>query len=229
MPEPRPVLLVWVDLRGFKRYTLGSRTAALHGRGILGDLVGALKARLAGPLELVREDREGLFLLVDPLPDEATSDARPPLLAQLLALLEAFTLAQGHLMAANGCRCEACQAVGRIRLKLFVHAGEALVRRNGGRPEVSGADVNLAHRIREKDLHAESHLLLSLPAWEALGRPEGLDRVALGGASAELPEGCLFTPEEAPGLPLASRWQRLKLMVRKACWELKVTPQDAKA
>lgn len=220
--EYHPALLVLADIRGLSRYTRASRTAAVHGRGILAELLAQLKASVRAPFHLARVEEDGLCLVVDLA---AGKEVLQGLHGRLSQFLDRFVEHQQRLASANTCPCEACKAVPRVRLKVLVHCGPVLLRRQRGGMEATGADVNLAYRLRDNDLHAQSHLLLTGAAWEVLGPAEDFDPVELGTAAGEVTDGFLRMQEPAENRQAASSWARLSLVIRKATWEFRFQQQ----
>ncbi len=216
--EPHRILLVLADLRGFSRYTRASRMAAIHGRGILADLLQRLADGTSGPWNLGRIDGDGLNFVLDL---DGVDGVPEGFHARLEALVQGFLWRQQELVAANTCPCEACQAVQRIRLKVLVHCGTALVRVRKGRVEATGADVNQAYRLRDRDLHAVTHLLLTPSAWKVLGGGAEFDAVDLGPAHEGDDPAYLRTFEGLEEMPPASRWARIRLTIRKMTWDFR--------
>jgi hypothetical protein len=65
----------------------------------------------------------------------------------LQAAFAGFRVKQRELAADDSCSCTACRSVDRLRLKAIGHYGEFLELTIGGRAQVAGADVILAHRL----------------------------------------------------------------------------------
>jgi hypothetical protein len=53
---------------------------------------------------------------------------------------------------------------------VIVHVGHAVFHEIAGRPQISGADVILAHRLLKNSLPNREYLLLTEAAWRELGR-----------------------------------------------------------
>ena len=71
----------------------------------------------------------------------------------------------------ESCSCNTCQSIGSLDLKIVVHHGRFLRQLVGGRGQVAGADVILAHQLLKNDLGKRAYLLLT----EAALRWFGLD------------------------------------------------------
>jgi hypothetical protein len=66
---------------------------------------------------------------------------------------------------ATPCGCAICRNLGELKLKVIVHVGRAVFHEIAGRPQISGADVILAHRLLKNSLPNREYLLLSEPAF----------------------------------------------------------------
>jgi uncharacterized protein YndB with AHSA1/START domain len=59
------------------------------------------------------------------------------------------------------CGCGACIGVNRLTLKFIVHAGHYEVREIGGRSELIGPDVVIAHRLLKPDVGMSEYVLMT--------------------------------------------------------------------
>jgi len=159
-------ILVLADISGFTAFVAG--TELEHGPPMVAELLGEVMTRLSPPLEIQEVEGDAVFALA---PDRALT---PP--ANLLDLLDqafaAFKARQRELQADESCGCTACRNVGRLDLKIVAHHGRFLRQLGGGRGQVAGADVILAHRLLKNGLaRSRAYLLLT----EAALRWMGLD------------------------------------------------------
>lgn len=97
---------------------------------------------------------------------------------------------------------------------IIVHVGEAVVHEVAGKPQVSGPDVILAHRLLKNSVPSQEYLLLSEKAFELLGarlpgRFEAHDEDYGGrcGRSSDSawPDGACEQPFPMRSWPVASR------------------------
>jgi hypothetical protein len=134
-------VLVLADISGFTAFVTAVELE--HGPQIIGALLEAVMRRLAPPLEIQEVEGDAVFALG---PDSALL---PP--AQLLDVLdsafEAFKETRRQLAADESCSCGACRSVERLDLKIVAHHGRFLRHAVGGRSQVAGVDVILAHRL----------------------------------------------------------------------------------
>ena len=79
-------------------------------------------------------------------PDGALS-APSHLLEVFQGAFAAFKTVQRELAADESCSCGACRSVESLDLKIVAHRGRFLRHAVGGRSQVAGPDVILAHRL----------------------------------------------------------------------------------
>jgi hypothetical protein len=164
-------ILVLADISGFTAFV--TATELEHGPQIIGALLEAVMRRLSPPLEIQEVEGDAVFALG---PDGAL---RPP--ARLLDVLDsafvAFKAVQREMAADESCACGACRSVESLDLKIVAHRGRFLRHAVGGRAQVGGVDVILAHRLLKNGVTgSRAYVLLT----DALLGWLGLDPTELG-------------------------------------------------
>jgi uncharacterized protein DUF2652 len=164
-------ILVLADISGFTAFV--TATELEHGPQIIGTLLEAVMRRLSPPLEIQEIEGDAVFALG---PDGALL---PP--ARLLNVLDsafvAFKEVQRELAADESCSCGACRNVESLDLKIVAHHGRFLRHAVGGRAQVAGVDVILAHRLLKNGVTtSRAYVLLTGALLEWLG----LDPIELG-------------------------------------------------
>src|SRR5262245_52082990 len=157
-------VLVLADISGFTEFVAG--TELEHGPPIIADLLEGVIRELSPPLEIQEVEGDAVFALG---PDRALV---PPL--RLLGVLErafaAFRIRQAELQADTSCSCVACRNVSVLDLKIVAHHGRFLRQIVGGRGQVAGADVILAHRLLKNRLaRGRAYLLVTEAALRWIG------------------------------------------------------------
>ena len=122
--------------------------------------------QLSPPLEIQEVEGDAVFAV------GADGAVAPPV--SLLAVLDdafgAFKDLQRSMAADDSCSCGACQSVGNLDLKFVAHHGRFLRQLVGGRGQVAGVDVILAHRLLKNGLEEKrAYLLLTEAALRWLG------------------------------------------------------------
>ena len=155
-------ILVLADISGFTAFV--TATELEHGPQIIGALLEAVMHRLSPPLEIQEVEGDAVFAL--------GADATLPQPGDLLDVFEAafaaFKDVQRELAADESCTCGACRSVESLDLKIVAHRGRFLRHAVGGRAQVAGADVILAHRLLKNAVTDQrAYLLLTeaLRAW----------------------------------------------------------------
>jgi len=72
------------------------------------------------------------------------------------------------MQADNSCSCHVCRNVARLALKIVAHHGHFLRHTIGGRAQVAGTDVILAHRLLKNGLGLGRYLMLTEAALRLL-------------------------------------------------------------
>ena len=161
-------VLILADISGFTAFM--TATELEHGPQIIGALLEAVMHRLAPPLEIQEVEGDAVFA-VGP-------DGSLPSPARLLGVLDsafaAFKTLQRGLAADVSCSCGACRSVERLDLKVIAHHGRFLRHTVGGRSQIAGVDVVLAHRLLKNGVTApRAYLLLTDALLEWLGLEPG--------------------------------------------------------
>jgi len=157
-------VLVLADISGFTAFV--TATEIEHGPQIVGALLEEVMAQLAPPLQIQEVEGDAVFALG---PDRAVT---PPvrLLDVLDGAFAAFRSRRRRLAADESCPCGACRRVSSLDLKIVAHHGRFLRHVVGGRGQVAGADVILAHRLLKNHLSGRhAYLLLTEAALRWIG------------------------------------------------------------
>jgi hypothetical protein len=155
---------VLADISGFTQFV--TATELEHGPPIIAALLEEVMRQLSPPLEIQEVEGDAVFALG---PDRALV---PP--ASLLHVLDdafvAFKNRQREMEADFSCSCGACRGVSSLDLKIVAHHGRFLRQLVGGRGQVAGADVILAHRLLKNGLMRKpAYLLLTEAALRWIG------------------------------------------------------------
>ena len=156
--------LVLADISGYTAFV--TATELEHGSQIIAALLESVMQRLSPPLEIQEVEGDAIFALG---PDGVVV---PP--ARLLDVLDeafaAFKARQRELEADDSCSCGACRGVALLNLKIVAHHGRFLRQLVGGRRQVAGVDVILAHRLLKNGVtRRRAYLLLTEAALRWLG------------------------------------------------------------
>jgi uncharacterized protein DUF2652 len=170
-PTTERGFLVLADISGFTAFV--TTTELEHGPPIIAELLEAVIERLAPPLEIQEVEGDAVFAFA--------LDRNLVPAASLLDVVDdafaAFKARRRGLAADDSCTCNACRSVGNLDLKVIAHHGAFLRQAVAGRPQLSGTDVILAHRLLKNRLARSAGYLLLTAA--ALGCMD-IDPTAVG-------------------------------------------------
>lgn len=170
-PTTERGFLVLADISGFTAFV--TTTELEHGPPIVAELLEAVIERLAPPLEIQEVEGDAVFAFAL----DRTLVPAATLLDVLDDAFAAFKARRRGLAADDSCSCNACRSVGRLDLKVIAHHGAFLRQTVAGRPQLSGTNVILAHRLLKNRLARRAGYLLLTDA--ALDRMD-IDPTAVG-------------------------------------------------
>lgn len=149
---------VLADISGYTRFIRTPRLAAIHAEHLVNTLLGSVVESARYPLHLHKIEGDAVAFYAE-APD--TAEAASDVVGQVRRFFDAFCGTQTIMLAADVCACEACSAVGELRLKVVVHWGEVVRKHLHGFTELAGPEVVLAHRLLKAPVPNREHLLLT--------------------------------------------------------------------
>jgi hypothetical protein len=164
-------VLVLADISGFTAFV--STTALEHGPAIIADLLEAVMRQLSPPLDIQEVEGDAVFAVGS---DRAVVPPRH-LLDVVDDAFAAFKARQRAMQEDESCACDACGNVAQLDLKIVVHHGRFLRQLVGGRGQLAGVNVILAHQLLKNQVGKRAYVLLTEAAlrWVGLdGSREGL-------------------------------------------------------
>lgn len=205
-PRPQSVVLMLADISGYTRFMLANQTAQVHAQMVITKLLEAMIRAVEIPIEVNKIEGDALFLYaLKPEDPEAWEETRRAIGRKLPDFFEAFARAVVVGSEFALCSCPSCQNVDKLKLKIVVHSGEAVLHQVGRSLELSGLDVILAHRLLKNSVPSDEYVLMTEVAYREIEFPtdvkvvqgeeryEGLGSVATytylaDGAAAPTPE-----------------------------------------
>jgi hypothetical protein len=158
MSETKSGFLVLADISGFTAFL--TATELEHGPPIIKELLEEVIRRIAPPLEIHGIEGDAIFAVG---PDGTVLP--PASLREILrAAFEGFRAKQRELAADESCNCRCCRGVGSLRLKAIGHYGPFVEYAVGGRSQLAGPAVILAHRMLKNGVIGSDYALLTRPA-----------------------------------------------------------------
>jgi len=172
MSESKPGIhrgfLVLADISGYTAFL--SKAELEHAQEILTDLLETIVDGFKSLLTIHKIEGDAVF--------GYAADAQLVRGETLLELIEstyvAFRGRTKNVRRHSDCACRACGNISSLDLKFIVHHGDYAVQDIGGRPELAGTDVNLAHRLLKNHVSEQT----GWRAYALFSKP-GLDRTGL--------------------------------------------------
>jgi hypothetical protein len=167
--KPKNVVLAIVDISGYTRFIKSHKTSQIHAEEIIFDLLEAVIDRAEHPLILNKLEGDALFLYADLIGGKETAVAGD-VLRQIQAFFETFHTRKDELVQERAdCCCNACQHVSDLRLKAFLHQGNAFSRQIRHFEELAGEDVILIHRLLKNTIPATEYIAATWAFTELIG------------------------------------------------------------
>jgi hypothetical protein len=167
----RPLVIILADISGYTRFMLENQMAAVHGQLCITSLIETMLHEVDIPLQLQEIEGDALFLYAAHPGDEAGwQDVLAQVRVKLPRFFQVFFEGLVPAQEATPCGCAICRNIHELKLKVIVHVGRAVFHEIAGRPQISGADVILAHRLLKNSLPNREYLLMTEAAYRELGR-----------------------------------------------------------
>ena len=225
--EIKRFAFVLVDISGYTPFMRMHTISLIHAEVIITELLEADLDKAEYPLTLSKLEGDAAFLYAVLDENGEARLATQEILGQVLAFFEAFRARERSLIACDTCSCEACENIGQLKLKAFLHVGEALIKKIRTFEELAGESVILIHRLLKNTIRSNEYVLMTSNYFELSGglaehSPEtrledceGMGKVTvkiyyLGEAEPQL------QPRPAPALPkpgtefgaISGRWDQ---------------------
>ncbi len=173
-PTEQRVILLLADISGYTRFMVENQLSAVHGQMVISHLLESLLSEVDLPLELQEIEGDAIFLIATRADDDDWGSVFADVQTKLLRFFEVFIDAAAGLAEMTACKCAICTHADQLKLKIIVHTGRAVFHTLGGRRQVSGTDVILAHRLLKNSIPGSEYLLLSDEAYREFGEGMGI-------------------------------------------------------
>lgn len=168
--DTREVLLVIADISGYTRFMMKNAGTLRHAQAVITELMTAIVREARLPLQIAKLEGDAVFLYAADRGRGWGTDLAA-VRDRIGEMFRSFTRRALSLQLSNTCGCEACAHVDRLRLKIFIHAGQAHFYRIGRFDELAGPDVILLHRLLKNGVGADEYFLFTETAYARLGMP----------------------------------------------------------
>jgi len=172
----RELVLILADISGYTRFMLENQTSAVHGQLCITTLIETMLREVDIPLQLQEIEGDALFLYAaHPGDDAGWRDVLAQVRIKLPRFFKVFFEMMVPAAEATPCPCAICRNAKELKLKVIVHVGRAVFHEIAGRPQISGADVILAHRLLKNSQPNREYLLLTEAAYREFGQEMDAD------------------------------------------------------
>src|SRR5712692_8895435 len=145
-PTEKNVLLLIADISGYTRFMTTREKALAHSQMIISELMNAVLEQVELPLTVAKLEGDAVFLSAVKDGSAAWAESRTTLRDKLRSFFKNFAHKVAELEQMSICQCEACTHIDKLRVKVIVHSGKALLYQIGPFTELSGVDVIIVHR-----------------------------------------------------------------------------------
>lgn len=166
-----PVVLLLADIGGYTRFMLEHAKTQEHAQMIVGTLLETLLKQTTAPLEFAKLEGDAVFMFARKDGASQRADLPHTLVERIRIFFGEFEAARDLMARTAICRCRACANVDKLRLKMIVHSGHAVISEYAGLTELFGVDVILAHCLLKNSVSADEYVLLTGTAREDVALP----------------------------------------------------------
>ena len=145
------------DISGYTRFVTAHKESLLHAERIIGNLLEAVMSEAHTPIRVHELLGDAVTMYA---PAEGISSDE--IYACVQRMHTAFTdVEANHVSSCSICSCDACSNVGKLRLKIICHTGDAVFTSVGGMQKISGEDVILTHRWLKNAIPSREYFLFT--------------------------------------------------------------------
>lgn len=167
--EIKQLILLLVDISGYTNFIKMHTMSLLHAEAIVTDLLEAVIDHAEYPLTLSKLEGDAAFLYATLEDEDQARAAAKDILNQVTKFFDAFRAKERALIACDVCRCDACDNIDQLKLKAFLHVGEAVIKHIRQFEELAGENVILIHRLLKNSIPVKEYILLTGAFYELSG------------------------------------------------------------
>ena len=138
--------LVIADISGYTAFL--TQVELEHAEGIMKNLFDTLVKEMQSPLIISKLEGDAIFAYAK----EGSFIQGQTLLEAIENMYIAFAKSLENMQRNTTCTCKACELMSTLDLKFVLHYGTYMLSEIGGRQELSGTDVILAHRLLKNNI-----------------------------------------------------------------------------
>ncbi len=168
--EIKQVALMLADISGYTRFVKLHSLSLIHAEEIITELLDSVIETATHPLKLNKLEGDAALFFADA--DDDLAETVRDVYAQTQALFTAFQRTASKLSGEMSvCECEACRGIDKLRLKVFLHRGEVLVKQVRQFEEIAGETVIVVHRLLKNSVPSDEYILMTDSYFDLLEEP----------------------------------------------------------
>lgn len=135
-----------------------AETSQVHAETVITDLLETIIESVGDTLVLNKLEGDAVLFFRESKgdPDEVNA-----LIQTLITVFDVFNQRVVDLMFCQTCLCDCCQQMKQLRVKIFAHYGQFLVKQIAQFTELAGHDVIIVHRLMKNSVDSDEYLLLT--------------------------------------------------------------------
>jgi class 3 adenylate cyclase len=167
--EEKNVILMIADISGYTRFMVSNTQTLQHSQIIITELIQAIIKQIELPLEIAKLEGDAVFLYLIKSENEAELERiRRTIGLKLITFFQSFSEKIVALSGTRTCECNACLNIEKLKLKIIVHCGKALLYRIGRFNELAGVDVITVHRLLKNSVTSPEYILMTEAAYREM-------------------------------------------------------------
>lgn len=159
--ETKKVILLIADISGYTSYMIAHRTTLAHGQIMITELLEAIIKQAELPVEISKLEGDAVFMYAAESAKMKLEEIGSKVGEKLTDFFDAFFEKLCELVETRVCGCTACVNLPKLKLKMILHAGEALFHKVGDFSELSGVDVITLHRLLKNGVKSDQYILMT--------------------------------------------------------------------
>lgn len=155
-----PTILVFADISGYTRFIRLNKISVIHAEAIVTELLDVVTRQAAFPLKLNKLEGDGAFFYCE-IGNADPADVVNDVAGQIDIMMTKFAAKHADLVqkSIGGCICGACRHLEALRLKIFAHLGDTVIKRVNDRIELGGEPPIVVHRLGKNRIDADEYVL----------------------------------------------------------------------
>lgn len=154
--EAQDTIFILPDISHYTHFMSKNRFAFAHAQEVVFALINAIIEAATRTIEISKLEGDAALFFVD-----TGRYSKEALGKSVTDILAAFYGERRRLISSNICPCEACQQIGDLELKIFVHRGRASRFKFRGTVDLFGTDVIVLHRLMKNDVDGDRYVMVT--------------------------------------------------------------------